>query len=113
MQLINPQKNPVIPTPDHTNVTHQEVAAGNVGAKTFTVKLGTYEPSGSSIFHVHATQEHCFYMLEGELTLVDENKNEVTAHAGEAIFVPMGEVHAAFNRGKKKCVYLACTAPIA
>jgi quercetin dioxygenase-like cupin family protein len=111
MKLINPQNNPVVPTPDHTNVTSQEIAASSVGAKNCVVKLGVYQPGGSSIFHVHPTQEHVFYILEGALTLSDKDKNEITAHAGEAIFVPAGEEHAAFNYGAEKIVYLAVIAP--
>jgi len=111
MKLINPNNNPIVPTPDHTNVTSQEIAGELVDAKTCMVKLGAYQPGGSSIFHVHPTQEHVFYILEGALTLVDKDKNELTAHVGEALYVPAGEEHAAFNRTAEKIVYIAVTAP--
>ncbi|MCE1252227.1 MAG: cupin domain-containing protein [Anaerolineae bacterium] len=112
MKLIKPKENPSVPTPDHTDVTSQEIAGEMIGAKSCVVKLGLYQPGGSSIFHVHEKQEHVFYILEGALTLVDGNKNEITAHAGEALYVPAGEEHAAFNRTPEKIVYLAVTAPI-
>jgi quercetin dioxygenase-like cupin family protein len=111
MKLIDPSRNPVTPTPDHTDVTSQEIAGELVGAKTCAVKLGRYHVGGSSIFHTHPHQEHVFYILEGSLTLVDKENNELTAHAGEALYVPAGEEHAAFNRGDKETVYLAVTAP--
>jgi quercetin dioxygenase-like cupin family protein len=113
MKLIDPQKNPSVPTPDHTNVTSQEIAGATVGAKSCVVKLGVYQPGGSSIFHVHEKQEHVFYILEGALTLEDKNKHKLTAHAGEALYVPAGEVHAAFNYTDKKIVYIAVTSPLA
>jgi quercetin dioxygenase-like cupin family protein len=112
MKLINPKNNPVVPTPDHTNVTSQEIAGELVGAKSCVVKLGVYQPGGSSIFHVHTNQEHVFYILEGALTLEDKNKKQITAHAGEAVFVPAGEEHAAFNYTDKKIVYIAVTAVV-
>jgi mannose-6-phosphate isomerase-like protein (cupin superfamily) len=111
MKLINPAANPVVPTPDHTNVTSQEIAGEIIGAKTCVVKLGAYQSGGTSIFHVHPHQEEVFYILEGALTLVDKNKNELTAHPGEALYVPAGEEHAAFNHGPEKAVYLAVKAP--
>ena len=113
MKIIDPTKNPVIPTPDHIDVTSQEVAGEMIGAKSCVVKLGVCGPEGSSIFHVHPNQEHVFYILEGALTLEDGQKNRFTAHAGEAMFVPAGEEHAAFNLTGKKIVYLAVTAPVA
>lgn len=112
MNVIDPGKNPVVPTPDHTNVTSQEIAGDLVGAKSCVVKLGVYQPGGSSIFHVHENQEHVFYILEGALTLEDQDKKQITAHAGEALFVPAGEVHAAFNYTDQKIVYIAVTANV-
>lgn len=111
MKLINPKNNPAVPTPDHTNVTSQEIAGDLIGAKSSVVKLGVYQPGGSSIFHVHPTQEHVFYILEGALTLEDKDKNKLTAHAGEALYVPAGEEHAAFNYTNEKIVYIAVTSP--
>ena len=102
MKLINPAANPVVVTPDHTGVTSQDIAGEMVGAKTCIVKLGTYTPGGTSIVHVHPHQEEVFYVLEGALTLVDKDQNELTARPGEALYVPAGEEHAAFNHGSEK-----------
>ena len=113
MKLINPAANPVVPTPYHTNVTSQEIAGELVGAKNCVVKLGVYQPGGTSISHVHPRQEEVFYVLEGALTLVDKDKNELTAHHGEALYVAAGEEHAAFNHGSEKAVYLAVKSPAA
>ncbi len=111
MRLIKPAENPVVPTPDHTGVSSQEIAGDLVGARTCIVKLGTYEPGGCSIFHVHPHQEEVFYVLEGTLTMVDKDQNKFTAHPGEALFVAAGDGHAAFNLGSVKTVYLAVKAP--
>jgi len=111
MKLIKPTANPVIPTPDHTGVTSQEIAGETIGAKTCIVKLGTYRPGGTSIAHVHPHQEEVFYVLEGALTMVDKDQNKLTAGPGEALYVAAGDVHAAFNFGAVKTVYLAVKAP--
>ena len=111
MKAIDPRKNPITPTPDHTRVTSQEIAGAILGAKSCDVKLGFYEPGGNSIFHSHPHSEHVFYILEGQLTVVDEEKHEATAYPGEALYVPAGEVHMAENRGKVQTRYIAVTAP--
>jgi len=113
MKLIRPTENPVVPTPDHTGVASQEVAGELAGAKNCIVKLGRYQPGGSSIFHSHDTLEEVFYVLEGALTMVDKDQNKYTAHAGEALFVAAGDVHAAFNYGDVTAVYIAVRAPAA
>ena len=111
MKLINPAANPVIPTPDHTDVSSQEIAGEIVGAKKFVVKLGRYQPGGKSISHVHPHQEEVFYVLEGALTMVDRNQNKLTAGPGQALYVAAGDEHAAFNLGSVATVYLAVKAP--
>ncbi len=111
MRLVNPAANPVVPTPDHTNVSSQEIAGDIVGAKNVVVKLGTYQPGGSSIFHVHPHQEEVFYVLEGALTMMDKDENKLTAGPGQALYIAAGDEHAAFNLGSVKTVYLAVKAP--
>ncbi len=111
MKVIDPAKNPSTPTADHTGVTSQEIAGRMVGARSCEVKLGVYEPGGRSIVHSHAESEHVLYILEGQLTVVDGAKNEATALAGQAVYIPAGEVHMAENRGRTRTRYIACTAP--
>jgi hypothetical protein len=65
MRLIDPNKNPVTPTPDHTGVTSQEIAGKLIGAKTCEVKLGVYEPGGRSIVHTPRTPSTCSTSSKG------------------------------------------------
>jgi quercetin dioxygenase-like cupin family protein len=111
MKLLNPHKNPVVPTPDHIDVTSQEIAGSTVGAKSCDVKLGTYAKGAASIFHAHPHSEHVFYILKGQLTAIDEANNEITAHQQQALYIPAGEVHMVVNRGEEEAVYIAVTAP--
>jgi mannose-6-phosphate isomerase-like protein (cupin superfamily) len=52
-----------------------------------------------------------FYILEGQLTAVDEEKNEATVYKGEVMYIPAGEVHMVENRGNVQTRYIAITAP--
>jgi mannose-6-phosphate isomerase-like protein (cupin superfamily) len=111
MRLIEPGKNPVTPTPDHTGVTSQEIAGKLVGARMCEVKLGLYEPGGRSIVHIHPPSEHVLYILEGQLTVIDGAQDEATAFAEQALYVPAGEAHMVENRGAGPTRYIAVTAP--
>ena len=111
MKIIDVASNPVVPTPDHTGASAQEIAGPLAGAKTCIIKLGVFEPGGESIFHTHPRSEQMLYVLEGELTFMDAQRNKLVAKPGQAFFVPIGEEHAAFNFGKQKAVYVAVTAP--
>jgi len=111
MKLLNPHKNPVVPTPDHVHVTSQEIAGATVGAKSCDVKLGTYAKGGASIFHAHPQSEHVFYILQGELTAIDGSNNEITARKQQALYIPAGEKHMVVNRGEEEAIYVAVTAP--
>jgi mannose-6-phosphate isomerase-like protein (cupin superfamily) len=113
MKLINPGANPVTAVPNHTDYTAQEIAGDIIGAKTCIVKIGTAAPGATSEFHVHPHQEEVFYVLEGALTMVDKNRNKLTAVPGQALYVAAGDEHAAFNLGQVKAVYVAVKAPAA
>jgi uncharacterized cupin superfamily protein len=113
MKLVNPAANPVTGVANHTDYTAQEIAGDIVGAKCCIVKIGTAEPGASSDFHVHSHQEEVFYVLEGALTMIDKDRNKLTAGPGLALYVAAGDEHAAFNLGDVKAVYLAVKAPAA
>jgi mannose-6-phosphate isomerase-like protein (cupin superfamily) len=61
--------------------------------------------------HSHSNSEHVFFILEGELTIIDDQKNELTAHSGEALYIPAGEIHMAINRSSTETKYIAVTSP--
>ena len=111
MKLIDPKKNPVVVTPDHTGVTSREIAGKTVGAKSCDVKLGKYLKGASSIIHTHPHSEHVFYVVGGQLTAIDPAKNEFTAGPGQSLYIPAGEPHMVINRGEEEATYIAVTAP--
>ena len=111
MKVIDPSKNPIVPTPDHVGATSQEIAGKTLGARTCEVKISVYEPGGSCLFHSHPDSEHVLYVLQGQLTVIDGAKNEATAFAGQAVYIPAGELHRSENRGAVPSRYVAVTAP--
>ena len=51
------------------------------------------------------------YVLQGQLTVIDGARSEATAFAGQAIYIPAGEMHRSENRGAVPSRYVAVTAP--
>jgi len=111
MKLIRVFENPLIPTPDHEKVDSRAIAGKADGALHCDVKIGFYHPGGTSIFHSHPFSEHVFFILEGEMTIINDKGEEITAHANEALVVPALEEHMAINRGAITTTYIAVTAP--
>lgn len=111
MKLIRVFENPLVPTPDHENVDSRAIAGKLTGAEHCDVKLGFYQPGGKSIFHSHPFSEHVFFILEGQLSVINDKGEEVTAYTNEALVIPAAEEHMAINRGSIITTYIAVTAP--
>ena len=58
----------------------------------------TVPPGGALPPHVHRDHDEAFYLLSGELEIVDEGKS-FTAGSGDFIFCPRGRVHGLRNSG--------------
>jgi len=70
----------------------------------------TLEPGCSCGEHLHTEDSEIFYVLEGELTLLDDGA-EYVLHPGDCEFCPAGHTHGAVNRSDRPAVYLAVTMP--
>jgi len=78
------------------------------GLKDFGVNLMTLPPGGwSSQRHWHSHEDEFVYVLEGELTLV-EDEGKVPVKAGECAAFPKGtgNGHHFINQGQQVAVYL-------
>lgn len=79
-----------------------------LGLQTFGVNLVRLEPGAmSAARHCHTRQDEFIYVLEGELTLVTENGEQVLG-AGLCAGFPAGKPdgHQLINRGDRVAVYL-------
>lgn len=54
-------------------------------------------PNGGTPPHIHLREDEMFYVLDGDVTFLLEDKAFV-AHRGTAVFLPRGKVHAYANR---------------
>lgn len=111
MKIINPANNPITVLPLHVGATSQEIAGRLLGAQSCTVAFARIEPGGGSEIDVHVKSEQVFFVLQGVLTLRDDQKNDYAAEAGQALYVAPGEPHAAMNLGQEETVCIVVTAP--
>jgi len=85
------------------------VIDGNDGAPTFAMRIFDIQPGGYTPLHTH-DWEHEVYVLEGEceVTSAEDSKR---AKAGDAVFVPGGELHQFRNTGGT-LLRVMCLVPI-
>jgi len=70
----------------------------------------TMPPGEAHQFHRHPHQEEALYYLEGRAEQwVGEERRVVSA--GEAVHVPVNEVHGTYNVFDEPCVFLAILSP--
>jgi mannose-6-phosphate isomerase-like protein (cupin superfamily) len=74
------------------------------------VGLFTYPPGARSHAHHHAAENEVYFVLEGELTSVQDGR-AYRLPRQSLVFIPRGVNHYAANRTKRRCVFLAVHAP--
>ena len=72
-------------------VVHPEM-----GAKQLTLNHGIHEPGHEFTQHIHDGSEDCFVILEGSVS-VRQGEIYTPITAGQAAFIPVGEVHGTVN----------------
>jgi uncharacterized cupin superfamily protein len=87
---------------------HERQLASLVGLTQFGVNLVTLEPgSHSALRHWHEAEDEFVYVMDGELTLVDEN-GEHRLHAGAFAGFPAGiaNAHHLINKSASNASFL-------
>jgi quercetin dioxygenase-like cupin family protein len=80
------------------------------GAKELVAIEVTLAPGGGHAFHKHPEQEEVIYAISGQVEQWLERESR-TLHAGDAIFIPAGTVHASFNTTDQEAKLLAILGP--
>ena len=80
------------------------------GVLPATVVKVTLEPGSGCGLHEHTTDSELYFMLEGELVLLDDD-DEIVLHAGDCEYCPRGHRHGAINRSDAPATYLAVMLP--
>lgn len=70
----------------------------------------TYPPGAKSHTHHHAAENEVYFVLEGELTSVQDGRAHRVPRRS-LVFIPKGVRHSAENRTRRQCVFLAVHAP--
>jgi quercetin dioxygenase-like cupin family protein len=83
--------------PGFKRVELQKHDLGTPGRETVQAR-GEFSPGGAVPRHTHPGEEVA-YILEGEIVLEVEGKPPATLKAGDAFFIPAGQVHGAKNTG--------------
>jgi quercetin dioxygenase-like cupin family protein len=75
-------------------------------AHRMTVITVEVPPGGEVPPHIHAQEEECYYLLEGEM-LVQVGGKEVAIKAGDFVHVPAGTIHGYRNLSDQPIRFLA------
>ncbi len=76
--------------------------------------LGTLALDPGEVFlkHYHPYSEECFYVMQGELTIENDDHTTV-ADEGSAVFIPKFEPHRLRNTGSKETILVFFCSPLA
>ncbi len=77
---------------------------------TFALCEGSIPPQSGPPPHIHLREEEAYYVLEGELEVLDGDRT-FTASAGSFIHIPKGALHRFKNVGEKTARMLIIFAP--
>jgi quercetin dioxygenase-like cupin family protein len=79
------------------------------GVPTYSFRVFTIEPGGHTPFHQHEF-EHMNYVMEGEGTLVSEDREHELTEGDFALVLP-GEKHQYKNSSQNQTLVMICAVP--
>jgi quercetin dioxygenase-like cupin family protein len=86
-----------------------KVTASETGGRLFAWEA-EIPPEAGPPPHIHQAQLEAYYVLEGELTVIDGART-LTARAGDFLYIPPGAVHAFRNTGTRPARMLIWMSP--
>ena len=119
MEIINPMllkkidTVPLLPVQKEgaDKVANRVIFGPQDAAPNFSTRLFEFEPAGHTPYHQHP-YEHQVLILEGELAYLNESKEEIPVHPGDAVMVMPGEMHGFRNRSNTNRAKMVCIIPI-
>jgi quercetin dioxygenase-like cupin family protein len=98
------------PTLEGAKGVHKQIPLSRQdGVPTYSFRVFTIEPGGHTPFHQHKF-EHMNYVIEGEGTLVSENR-EHELREGDFALVLAGEKHQYKNPSENRNLVMICAVP--
>jgi len=80
------------------------------GAPHFAMRVFEFEPGGHTSLHQHP-EEHEIFVLEGEVTVVNNKGEEFQLRSGHTLFIPPDEPHQ-FKNKSERVMKLICLIPL-
>ena len=80
------------------------------GAPHFAMRVFEFEPGAHTALHQHP-EEHEIYILEGEITAVDDRGEEFALKPGHTLFIPPHERHQ-FRNPSRTAAKIICLIPL-
>lgn len=112
MQVIETNKmeaQPVV-SPEVKDIAIKWVIDDKTGAPNFAMRIFDIAPGGYTPLHTH-DWEHEIYIISGAAIAVGEGDEKRTVKAGDAVFVPGGELHQFRNEGAE-VLKMMCLIPL-
>jgi quercetin dioxygenase-like cupin family protein len=100
---------PVMPMPDHGDISKQIVLGPNDGSKEIVLRYFKVPVGGSSPYHHHGFP-HLVKVESGEGAAVDPEGNEHPIGAGDYVYVNDNETHCFKNTGRESLEFI-CIVP--
>jgi quercetin dioxygenase-like cupin family protein len=77
------------------------------GSQTLSGVIKRYAEGGENKMHCHPTEDHTFYVLEGEATFhIGEDKNVVVAGQYDGVYLPRGTYYWFLSSGPTKLIMI-------
>jgi quercetin dioxygenase-like cupin family protein len=77
------------------------------GSDALSGVIKRYAEGGENKMHCHPTEDHTFYILEGEATFhIDEDSNMVVAGRYDAVYLPRGTNYWFLSSGDTKLIMI-------
>jgi len=86
------------------------VVSPDVGAHQITLNLSIFEDGDEFPQHVHDISEDCFVVLDGSVSL-RQGAKYTPLEAGQAVWVPVGEVHGTYNHSGSRAELISFQSP--
>lgn len=95
----------------HFDMTTQVIFNPDTGSKNANVTLSTLVKGAGSEDEIHEKSDQIFCVVQGELKISANGRLLQVLHAGDAVLIEAGDIHAVGNDGEDDCVFYAITVP--
>lgn len=110
MRIVRKSEGTLYTPPGHdAEVSSRKLFNPEAGCMKMDVHVTTFAPGAGMDEESHQDSDHVFFMLAGALELVRAGEPAGSLQAGDAVFIPAGELHQLRNPGNADAVFLAVT----